>query len=118
MQNPEAEEFFANRYARDEVGTAFMDSLKPLGEYEIKGDLRIYRAPYAVTRDIVFGGASDMCDVYYRLRPGDYEIAIATGGAACSLGEGWAKFTLYRPGWPKFDLEHWAHRAYDFARRG
>ena len=116
--NPEAERFFLSRSAHDGVGTALMESLKPLGEYELRGELRQYKSPYAVTVNIVFCGAADMSDTYFRLAPSDREIALATGGEAAELGADWVRIRLFRPRWPKPDLAHWALRAYDYARTG
>ena len=49
LANPEAEAFFQSRSARDEVGSALIESLKKCGEYDVRGDLRTCRSPYAVT---------------------------------------------------------------------
>ena len=89
--NPEAEQFFLSRSAHDGVGTALLESLKPLGEYELRGELRQYKSPYAVTANIVFCGAARR-----RL----------------------VRIALFRPNWPKPDLGHWALRAYSYARTG
>jgi hypothetical protein len=118
MLNPEAEKFFLARSARDEVGTALLESLKPLGEYEVMGDLRNYKSPYAVTADQVFCGAAGMADTFWRLSPKDQSIAIATGAEPADIGPEWVRITLFRPDWPKPDLAHWALKAYRFARTG
>jgi hypothetical protein len=117
-RNPEAEAFFLARSARDEVGTALIESLKPLGEYEIRGELRNYRSPYAVTAGIAFCGAAGTSDTFWRWRPTDREIALATGAQSAEIGPDWVRIRLFRPDWPKPDLSHWALRAYDFARTG
>ena len=116
--NPEAEQFFLARSARDEVGSAFMDSLKPLGEYEIRGELRTYKSPYAVTAHIVFGGAAGTSHISYRLGLDDRDIALTTGAENSEIGPEWVRLELFRPNWPKPDLTHWARRAYVFARTG
>lgn len=117
--NPQAEQYFARQSARDEVGSAFIESLRGLGEYELRGDLRVCRSPYAVTAGTVFGGAAGMARVYYRLREEDCAIALRCGAdPAGPPGPGWVCFTLFRAGWPKPDLRHWSLRAYDFARTG
>ena len=118
MRNPEAEEFFLARSAHDEVGTALIASLKRLGEYEVRGELGSYKAPYAVTAQIVFGGAAGMVDTYWRLRPADIAIALATGAEPATIGPDWVRIALFRPDWPQPDIAHWALRAYDFARTG
>jgi len=116
--NPEAEQFFLARSARDEVGTALIDSLRPLGEYELRGDLRLYKSPHAVTSGFVFCGAAGTSDTFWRLRPADHRIALATGAEQATIGPEWVRISLFRPDWPRPDLGHWALRAYDFARTG
>jgi len=118
VSNPEAEQFFLARSARDEVGSPLIAALKPLGEYELRGELRSYKSPYAVTANIVFCGASGMTDTFWRLRPSDREIALATGAEAAPIGPEWVRIALFRPNWPKPDLAHWALRAYNYARTG
>ena len=118
LLNPEAEKFFLERSARDEVGSSLIESLKPLGEYELRGNLKSFRSPYAVTRNVVFCGAAGMSDTFWRLRPSDREIALATGATPAAIGEDWVCVSLFRKNWPKPDLGHWALRAYDFARTG
>ena len=118
LLNPEAEAFFGSRSARDEVGTALLESLKRCGEYELRGDLRIYKSPYAVTTGLVFCGAAGTSDTFWRLGPEDRVIALATGGAETELGPEWVRIELFRPRWPRPDLAHWALRAYVFAREG
>ena len=116
--NPEAERFFLARSARDEVGSALIESLKPLGEYEVRGNLRAYKSPYAVTAGIVFCGAAGTSDTFWRLRPADREIALATGAESAQIGAEWVRIALFRPNWPEPDLAHWALRAYNYARTG
>ena len=118
LLNPEAEAFFLGHSARDEVGTAFIESLQPLGEYEIRGDVRIYKSPYSVTNNVVFGGGAGTSHVFYRLAPEDRDIALKTGAEQSELGPEWVRLELFRPNWPKPDLTHWARRAYVSARSG
>jgi hypothetical protein len=118
LLNLEAEVFFLSRSARDDVGKEFMDSLKVLGVYEVRGDLGSYKSPYAVTANVVFGGAAGMSHVFYRLGPEDVEIALRTGAERAEIGPEWVRIELFRADWPKVDLVHWARRAYMFAREG
>ena len=118
LLNPDAERFFLDRSAHDEVGTALLKSLERLGDYEVRGDLGNCKAPYAVTAGLVFCGASGMNDTYWRLRPADHAIALASGADPADLGPDWVRIALFRPGWPQVDLAHWALRAYEFARTG
>ena len=116
--NPQAEAFFAGRSARDEVGTALLDALKKCGEYEVRGDLRIYKSPYAITAGVVFCGAAGTSDAFFRLRPEDHRVALATGAEAAQVDDGWVRIALFRPNWPAPDLPFWALRAYNYARVG
>jgi len=118
LKNSEAEQFFSSRSAHSDVGMELIASLKQLGEYETRGNLKEHGAPYFVTKETVFCGAAGMQDTFYRLRPDDYEIAIATGAEPAPIGPGWVKITIFRSDWPRPDLAHWALRAYDFARTG
>jgi len=118
MRNPEAEAFFLARSARDEVATELLASLRRLGEYAVFGNKRNYEAPYGVTAQLVFCGAAGTNDTFWRLRPRDHAIALATGGDAAEIGPEWVRIALFRPDWPQPDIAHWALRAYDFARTG
>ena len=118
LRNPEAEAYFLARGARDEVGTALLESLGKLGEVELRGDLSHYASPYGVTNDIVFCGAAGVLDTFWRLRPSDREIAIASGANECEIGPEWVRISLFRPDWPRPDLAHWALKSYEFARTG
>lgn len=120
LRNPEAEQFFSSLSAHSDVGEALFTSLKKLGEYETRGNIKVYGAPFVVTAETVFCGAADMQDTFWRLRPDDYKIAIAiaTGAEPAPLGTEWVKISLFRSDWPQPDLSYWALRAYDFARTG
>jgi len=118
LRNPEAETFFAARSAHSDVGAEWLRSLTRLGEFEVRGDLERYAAPYGVTAETVFCGAAGLRDTFWRLRPADYEIAIRSGAGPAPIGPQWVQITLFRPDWPQPDLAHWALRAYDYARTG
>ena len=118
IKNAEAEVFFAARSAHSDVGSELLESVKELGEFEVCGNLKVCRSPYIVTADIVFCGAADMNATFWRLRPIDQQIAIATGAEQAAISPEWVRIILFRPDWPKPDLKHWALRAYDFARTG
>ena len=118
MKNPDAERFFIGLSAHSDVASEFLASLRRLGRYECRAGDGEYAAPYAVTADTVFGAAAGMSDTYWRLRPADVAIALATGAEPASVGPEWVTIRLFRSDWPRPDLEHWALRAYDFARAG
>ena len=118
LRNPEAENYFSGLSAHSDVSTEVLAVLKQLGEYELRGNLKEFRALYVVTAEIVFCGASGMHDTYWRLRPSDFKIAIATGAEPAPIGSDWVAIKLFRSDWPRPDLAHWALRAYNFARTG
>lgn len=118
LRNPEAENFFSPYSAHSDVGEEIISALARLGDYELRGNLKAFGAPYAVTAETIFCGASGMSDTHWRLRPDDLKIALATGAELSPIGPEWARITLFRANWPKPDLSHWALRAYDFARTG
>ncbi|MEO7862492.1 MAG: hypothetical protein ABIU05_19070 [Nitrospirales bacterium] len=93
--------------------------MKRLGDYEVvRANAVEYGALYAVTSQVAFCGASGMRDTYWRLRPGDLAIAIASGAEPAPIGPEWVKIECFRFNWPRPDLSHWALRAYDYARTG
>jgi hypothetical protein len=118
LRNPEAETYFASRSAHSDVGTELLAALTRLGEFEVRGNLHQYAAPYVVTAETVFCGAAGMRETFWRLRPGDCEIAVRCGAEPAPIGPQWVQITLFRTDWPRPDLAHWALRAYDFARTG
>lgn len=114
--NQEAADYFERLQARDEVGTAFLDSLKSLGACQVKGDLRRYRAPYAIAHGVVFAAATGMSEIHYLLPPEFVRKALASGGHDSPVGRGWVAFTLFRADWPRVDVDFWSLKAYDSAR--
>lgn len=118
LVNPEVEKYFESLSAHSDVTAELFGALESLGEWERRAGGGEYAAPYIVTNDIVFCAAAGMADTYWRLRPEDVEIALATGAVPAGLGAEWVRIELFRPDWPQPDLAHWALRAYDFARTG
>ena len=118
LQNPEAEAFFLALSAHSDVAGELAASLERLGEYEIHHAPRDYGAASVTPKNTVFCGAAAMNATYWRLRPADVEVALATGAVRASFGYDWVAIELFRSNWPKPDLPFWALRAYDFARTG
>jgi hypothetical protein len=118
IRNPEAAEYFSKLSAHSDVADEFRQSLKRLGDCEVRGDGDDFPALYAVTGGIVFGGTAGMSDTYWRLRPTDVTTALATGAKLVDVGPEWVAITLFRNDWPKPDIAYWALRAYDCARTG
>jgi len=111
-----AEEFFSGCSAHGDVAEAFGRALVNLGEYELHGGGQDYKAVYATTRGVPFGGAAGMAATHWRLAPEDRAIALRSGGEKSNIGPDWVRIILFRSDWPDPDLEHWARRAYAFAR--
>ncbi len=119
LKNPEVKKFFKPLSAHSDVAEELLKSLRRLGEYEVvQANALEYGAFYAVTSQVAFCGASGMRDTYWRLRPSDRDIAIASGAEPASIGAEWIKIECFRSNWPNPDLMHWALRAYDYARTG
>lgn len=118
LRNPDAVQFFSALQAHSDVAGELLASLEKLGEFECRDSGGQYAAPYVVTAGIVFCGAAGMSETFWRLRPEDKDVAIATGAAPAPIGPEWVTITLFRSNWPKPDLSFWALRAYDYARTG
>jgi hypothetical protein len=116
IRNAEAEAFFVARSAHSDVASEFTAALAKLGQYELRSAPQDYGAQYAITADVVFGGAAGMASTYWRLSAEDRAIALATGAAETELGADWVEVRLFRADWPNPDLRHWALRAYGHAR--
>ncbi len=110
------EEFFARRSAHGDLAEVFGRALGNLREYELHGGGPDYRAVYATTKGMAFGGATGVADTHWRLDAEDRAIALKSGGEASDLGANWVRIVLFRSHWPEPDLAHWARRAYAFAR--
>ena len=117
-RNPEAEAFFRSLAVHSDLFAEWRGALARLGEFEVRHAPQASGAAYAITKDFVFCGAAGMKHTYWRLRPNDIEIALATGAMAAPFSSDWVLIELFRSDWPKPDLPFWALRAYDFARTG
>ena|ERR1043166_7068575 len=117
-QNGLVLKYLANRSAHDGVGSALLESVKPLGDVQIfSPDFKQYRYVAVSTNAIIFGIAVDMSTVAFRLNEPLRSRGLATGGAGLSeCGVDWVAFTLFRDDWPETDLKFWARKAYVYAR--
>jgi len=118
LRNLVAEAFFLSQSAHGDLAEELLAALKRLGEYDVRYAAREYGAVFVVTNATLFCGAAGMHTTYWRLRPKDFDVALATGAVAAPIGGGWAAIELFRSDWPRPDLSFWALRAYDFARTG
>lgn len=118
VKNPEIAAHFEALSAHSDVASELLSALAKLGEFEVHSGSHSCAAVYCVTKEIVFCAASGTSQTFWRLRPQDAVIALATGAEPADLGPEWVKITLFRADWPRPDLPHWALRAYDYARTG
>ncbi len=104
--------------AHSDVGDALMAAVKPLGDVQLYcPDWQQYRYVVASTKGIIIAFGVGMSTAGFRLDERMKARALAAGGIPCSeCGKEWASFTLFRPDWPKVDLEFWARQAYIAAR--
>jgi predicted amidohydrolase len=80
-------------------------------------DPKQFRYVVTATRGIVFGVATGMSTVSFRLDREMSQRALLSGGdAAPEIGPQWVSFTLFRSDWPAHDLAFWALKAYALAR--
>jgi len=76
-----------------------------------------YRYVLVSTRQIIFGFATGMDSISFRLDPIIKTRALETGGIdLTAIGPEWVSFVLFRDDWPEVDITFWARKAYVFAR--
>lgn len=118
MRNPQIRTYFEARQAHSDVVSELREATKKLGDCELRGGGPQFGAVYGLTNGVVFCATSDMSSTFWRLRQDDVSIALATGAKKTELGPDWIEIVLFQSNWPKPDLQHWALRAYDYARSG
>ncbi len=111
-------DFVRDSSAHSDVSDALMQAVKPLGDVQyFCPDLSLYRYIVVSTKTIIFGFATGMNTVTFRLNAPFNQRAVATGGSLIpELGDAWISFTLFRNDWPEVDLIFWARKAYVYAR--
>ena len=96
-----------------------MKAVEPLGDVQsFCPDPHEYRYVVVSTKNVVFGFATGMTSVAFRLDERLKQRALITGGVALpECGPEWVDFVVFPgPDWPKVDLEFWARKAYVFVR--
>ena len=105
--------------AHSDIVEALGAAVKPLGDVQFFcPDIQEYRYVVVSTKNVVFGFATGMTSVAFRLDERLKQRALITGGVALpECGPEWVDFVVF-PGsdWPKVDLEFWARKAYVFVR--
>src|SRR5258706_10370169 len=105
--------------AHSDVVEALMKAVEPLGDVQtFCPDPHEYRYVVVSTKNVVFGFASGMTSVAFRLDERLKQRALITGGVALpECGPEWVDFVVFRGAdWPKVDLEFWARKGYVFVR--
>jgi predicted amidohydrolase len=110
--------WLADKSAHDEVASALLGATRPLGDVlTYCPDPKQFRYVVTATRGIIFGVATGMSAVSFRLDPEMRKRALQSGAeVAPEIGADWVSFTLFRSDWPAHDLAFWALKAYALAR--
>ena len=110
--------WLADKSAHDEVAAALLAATRSLGDVlTYCPDPKQFRYVVTATRGIIFGVATGMSAVSFRLDPGMRKRALQSGAeVAPEIGADWVSFTLFRSDWPAHDLAFWALKAYALAR--
>jgi hypothetical protein len=110
--------WLADKSAHDEVAAALINATRALGDvFTYCPDPKQFRYVVTATRGIIFGVATGMSAVSFRLDREMRQRALQSGAeAAAEIGPDWVSFTLFRSDWPTHDLAFWALKAYALAR--
>jgi predicted amidohydrolase len=110
--------WLADKSAHDEVASALLGATRPLGDVlTYCPDPKQFRYVVTATRGIIFGVATGMSAVSFRLDREMHQRALQSGAEAVpEIGPDWVSFTLFRSDWPTHDLAFWALKAYALAR--
>lgn len=110
--------WLADKSAHDEVATALINATRALGDVVAYcPDPKQFRYVVTATRGIIFGVATGMSTVSFRLDREMCKRALQSGAETASeIGADWVSFTLFRNDWPAPDLTFWALKAYALAR--
>ena len=110
--------WLADKSAHDEVATALLGATRALGDVVAYcPDPKQFRYVVTATRGIIFGVATGMSTVSFRLDREMCKRALQSGGeTAAEIGPDWVSFTLFRNDWPAPDLAFWALEAFALAR--
>ncbi len=110
--------WLADKSAHDEVSAALLGATRALGDVVTYcPDPKQFRYVVTATRGIIFGVATGMCSVSFRLDREMRQRALKSGAeVAPEIGADWVSFTLFRSDWPAHDLAFWALKAYALAR--
>ena len=120
LQTPRNEQVLAyltGRSAHDDVAEALASATSRLGDIgKFCPDSASYLYVLVHTANTVFGFATGMSTVAFRLNEEFRSRALATGAHELNGLDGWAAFELFRADWPTVDVRFWATQAYVQAR--
>ncbi len=104
--------------AHSDVTEVLLQAIAPLGDVQtFCPNASQYKYFLVSTRQIIFGFATGMNSILFRLDPIIKARALATGGNDLTvISPEWISFTLFRDDWPEIDVTFWARKAYVFAR--
>ncbi len=111
-------DFVHGSSAHSDVAEALMQAVGPLADVQVFcPDPSEYGYVVVSVKGIIFGFATGMNTIAFRLNSPFAQRALETGGKTVSgLGDEWVKFTLFQNDRPEVDLLSWAQKAYAYAR--
>ena len=111
--NRDVFKYLSDTSAHGDVAEALLNACHSLGDsHHYCPDPQQYLYVIVYTRDTVFGFATGMSKVAFRLNKELEARALATGAEKIVELEGWVSFELFRNDWPSVDLQFWALKAY------
>ena len=116
-RNQDVLTYLSNASAHGDVAEALLNACHPLGDsHHYCPDPKQFLHVIVYTRATIFGFASGMSTIAFRLDKEFETRAIATGANEITELDGWVSFELFRNEWPAVDLQFWALKAYAQAR--
>lgn len=116
-RNQDVLAYLSKTSAHSDVAEALLNSCRPLGDFHHycpNPKQYLYIAVY--TRDTIFGFATGVSTIAFRLDTEFESRAIATGANQVAELYGWVSFELFRNDWPSVDLKFWALKSYTKVR--
>ena len=116
-RNQDVLTYLSNTSAHSDVAEALLNSCRTLGDsdHHCPDPMQyLYIAVY--TRATIFGFATGMSNIAFRLDNEFASRAIATGANKVAELNGWVSFELFRNDWPSVDLDFWALKSYTQVR--
>lgn len=116
-RNEDVLSFLAGTSAHDDVAGELFNATNSLGDvHRFCPDKSQYLYFVVYTDATIFGFATGMNMLGFRLNDEYRSRAIATGARKVPDLNNWVSFELFRSDWPLVDLKFWATRAYVQAR--